>query len=193
MKKLIIVLLSIALCIEACACGTSERHIKKLKEQVPLATKLVEGNKELFDILLEVKTRISKYNESSPIIDDRPYIIDRLNIGIRDKITYGVYISYIGMNGSYRQADKELELLSPEEEEILFEILLNNLEGKCSERFITIMPESIYFRYLDSGNARLGIVNPSKETPEVNEWYEYKYATKINDDWGLEIFRTIPR
>ena len=90
------------------------------------------------------------------------------------------------------RTDLEVELLTPEEDRIVCDILTNNLEGKCSNRFITIMPESIYFRYLESGRASMGIVNPSQEIPLVDEWHEYKLTKSINDDWGIEIYKTIP-
>jgi len=188
MKRLVVILTLAVFSLILSACLPSPKQAYRVKNQTPLAEKLIKENTEVFDILLEIKNRVIEYGDEELIIDGQCYTIQGYSIRIGDVISFKPYIKS-GLGPATGQPDTEYVFLTAEEQEIISNVFLNKLEGKCDERFIIIESNGVYFRYLNSGWANLAIENPARDVPEYDSWEWYEYAVKVNDDWGIHIFQ----
>jgi hypothetical protein len=175
--------------------GDYELQVKNIKKQIPAATQFIEENKEFLDVLLAVVEKMRGYVAVQNIDED---ITDRWLFEFyysQEKKTviitknYSIFKKYGGDLIDIRAK----ALFSEYENYIIHETMSKKMSsgknGNGRVPVILIYADRVRIEYAAYLLAYLTILSPPIEVEESDDYYEYSYGIKVNDDWGIYLER----
>jgi hypothetical protein len=175
--------------------GNYEKQVKGIKKRIPVSVQFIEENEEFLDVLLAVAEKMRGYAA-----------VQNIDADITDTWLFKFYYSndeedvIITKNSSIfkgyggRLNDMEIKsLISEYENYVIHETMSKKMSSKKNnqgrEIDVIVNNNQISIHYFSYLLANLSIDNPPREVEESDDYYEYSYGIKVNDDWGIYLQR----
>ena len=177
-------------------CVSHKKQVDTVMDAIPDATRFVEENKVFLDLLLEFQSRINQFNNDSleTSLTDCPRIIDYYRIYIHQaELIIFVYYTESFNSKQTEVSGSVFDLLS-DDEKILIENKLLDLQDMMTDKHqlgIYMSSERISIDFTRYRRASLVIESPAEEFERHfgNAYRSYEYATKVNNDWCLHLYK----